>query len=74
MTETLTKEHKMELERVGLKNQAELAKITEQNKMLLEKVEALEQMCDNYRKAVAAGQETIKCFAGRPTIVKAPKD
>lgn len=74
VTEKLTREHKMEVERAKLKNEAELAKITEQNKMLLEKVEALEQMCDNYRKDVAAGQETIKCFAGRPTVVGSHKD
>lgn len=70
VTKELTRDHGMVVERIQLTNKAEIAKLTEQNNMLLEKVETLEGVCENLRKDVAAGQETIKCFAGRPTIVK----
>jgi len=70
VTAALIKDHGMELERMTLTNEAKVAQLSEQNKLLNVQIKDLKQTIIDLRKDVASTQEMVKEFAGKPTVVK----
>lgn len=70
----LTKDHNMAMERVTLTNEAKVAQLTEQNKLLNVQIIELKKTITDLRQDVQSTQEIIKTFAGKPTIVRTGGD
>lgn len=74
LTAELTKDHNMAMERVTLTNEAKVAQLTEQNKLLNVQIIELKKTIADLRQDVQSTQEIIKTFAGKPTIVRTGGD
>lgn len=74
VTAELTKDHDMAMERVSLTNEAKVAQLSEQNKLLNVQIIELKNTISDLRKDVQSTQEIIKTFAGKPTIVRTGAD
>lgn len=70
----MTKDHQMQIKEINLTNQAKVAQLTEQNKLLNVQITDLKQTIVDLRKDVASTQEMVKEFAGKPTVVKTMRD
>lgn len=69
-----TKDHEMAMDRVTLTNEAKVAQLTEQNKLLNVQIIELKQTIHDLRQDVQSTQEIVKTFASKPTIVRTNGD
>lgn len=70
----LIKDHQMEVKEINLTNQAKVAQLSEQNKLLNVQIGDLKQTIIDLRKDVTSTQDMVKEFAGKPTVVKTMRD